>query len=309
MSAVEQWARYSIPNDFWPVAVLLILLSSFGFLGGFYYFFRMRVLENIPTSKIRSAAQGYLELIGQGQLLDGPEIIAPLTGKNCTWYSYMIQERRSSGRHNNWVTIEQGTSEELFILVDNTGQCVIDPDGAIVVPTESNTWFGTSARPSPTRHNRGGLFSSGSYRYIEKRMHPGDDLFAIGFYQSVGGANSEINHNEDIVALLKEWKTDSEQLLRKFDSNKDGRIDIKEWEVVRKAALDEIIEQHSDLASAPRMNILGQTHDRRRPFILSSVAQDSLIKRYKYYAAGLISLFFLSGTFVTWTLNVRFSGG
>ncbi len=263
ISAVSQWARYGVPDDFWPIAILSILLCISGFIGGFYYFFRLRVLENIPTSKIRSAAQGYLELIGRGQLLEGPEIIAPLTGKSCTWFSYMIQERRRSRRSNHWATIKQATSDEMFLLIDDTGQCLIDPEGASVIPSETNTWFGTSARPVPGNSYSWKISSPGRYRYIEKRMHPGDDLFAIGFYQTVGGANSEINFNADVLILLKEWKSDSKQLLNKFDRNKDSRIDMHEWELVRKAALDEVMKQHSELTAVPTANILALSYSHR----------------------------------------------
>jgi hypothetical protein len=309
MSTVSDWARYSVADDFWPVAVVSIILCAIGFFVGFYYFFRMRVLENIPTSKIRSAAQGYVELAGQGQLLEGPEIIAPLTGKTCTWYHYMIQERRRSGKNNRWVTIAEGTSEDLFLLLDDTGRCVIDPEGASVLPGETNTWYGTSPRPTPGSPGRRSLISGGNYRYTEKRMHPGDDLYAIGFYQTVGGANSEVNMSTEVVALLKEWKADSEQLLKKFDQNKDGRIDMHEWELVRKAALVEVMKQHNELMATPPVNLIGRTHDARRPYILSALPQDSLIQRYKYYAGGLITLFFIAGAFVTWIINLRYSGG
>ena len=309
MSVVSQWAQYSPPDDFWPIAILLIILSTIGFVLGFYYFIRMRVLQNIPTSKIRSAAQGYLELVGKGQLLEGPEIIAPLTGKICTWYSYTIQERRRSGKNNQWVTIDQGVSEGLFLIIDDTGKCVIDPDDASVVPSEANTWYGTSPRPVLGMPDRGKFMSGGRYRYTEKRMHPGDNLYAIGFYQTVGGANSEINMNSEVIALIREWKTDSNLLLKKFDPNKDGRIDMHEWERVRKAALEEVIMRHDEFKATPPVNLLGDTNDIRRPYILSATPQDNLINSYKYYTCGLISLFFISGSFVTWILNLRFSGG
>ena len=140
--------------------------------------------------------------------------------------------------------------------------------------------------------NRGGsLISGGRYRYIEKRMHPGDQLYAIGLYQTVGGANVEINFNADLVSLLKEWKADSEYLLRKFDKNKNGKIDMHEWEAVRKAALKKVIDQHKELTAAPPVNIMGRTRDSRRPFILSAVSQDSLINRYKYIAGAQLYYF------------------
>ena len=308
MSAVIEWARYSTPDDFWPVAVILSILCVAGFIFGFYYFTRKRILENIPTSKIRSAAQGFLELIGHGQLLEGPEIIAPLSGKTCNWYSYVIQERRRSRKKNRWVTIEQATSDELFILQDETGKCVIDPEVASIIPTDTDTWYGTTARPRSGMNRGGSLISGGRYRYIEKRMHPGDPLYAIGLYQTVGGANVEINFNADVISLLKEWKADSEYLLKKFDKDKNGKIDMHEWENVRKAALKEVIDQHKELTAAPPVNIMGRTRDSRRPFILSAVSQDSLINRYKYYSWGSIILFFVSGTALSWIVNLRFYG-
>ena len=74
---------------------------------------------------------------------------------------------------------------------------------------------------------------------------------------------------------------------------------MQEWENVRKTALNEIIDKHKEITTAPPVNLLGRTRDRRRPFILSYVSQEGLIKRYKLLSYGLISLFFTSGTFVT----------
>ena len=308
MTAVADWARYSVPDNFWPVAIILLLCCIGGFIGGFYYFMRMRVMENIPTSKIRSAAQGYLELIGEGQLMEGPEIIAPLSGKTCTWFSFEIRERRRSGRKNRWVTIEKGTSDELFLLIDETGQCVIDPEGASIVSKHSNTWYGTSPRPGQGSMRRGGLLSSGRYRYTERRMHPGEPLYAVGLYQTTGGASAQVNLNADVLALLKEWKSDSEAMLKKYDSNSDGQIDVGEWEAVRKAALAEVMTQHQEIKSIPAVNIMTQTRDRRRPYILSALPQYKLIRNYKIYSWCLIVLFFITGGILTWIINLRFYG-
>ncbi len=305
MDALVEWARYGVPDDFWPIAIALIMLTIAGFFGAFYFFSRMRVMADIPTSKIRSAAQGYLELTGHGELMEGPQIIAPLTGKVCTWYHYMIQERRRSRRKNHWVTIEKGISEELFLIIDDTGKCVVDPEGASVVPSESDTWYGSTPRPG--KSTSGNFLMGKRYRYIEKRMHPGEPLYAIGLYQTVGGADTEFNINNEVVELLKQWKKDSEYLLKNHDINGDGQIDMHEWEKVRDAALRTVMEKHQEMKTAPAVNMLSRTHDRRRPFILSSVPQEGLIKRYRLFSYGLISLFFICGTFVTWLINLRLS--
>ena len=151
MSALSEWAKFSTTDDFWMVASILILLTIFGFAGAFYFFMRKRIMEDTPTSKIRSAAQGYVELDGVGDLLEGPPIIAPLTGATCTWYSYKIEQHRRSGKNSHWSTIEKGTSEDLFLIIDDTGQCIVDPEGASVTPAEKDVWYGASSRPAVDR--------------------------------------------------------------------------------------------------------------------------------------------------------------
>ena len=307
MNALVEWVQYAAPDDFWTLAVLAVAASLAGFIGGFYYFLRKRVMENVPTSRIRSAAQGYLELIGRGVWMEGPQTIAPLTGTPCTWYGYEIEERRSSGRRTRWVTVERGVSEDLFLLVDETGQCVIDPDGASVVPTVCHTWYGTTRRPRGGSAG-GGFPGGGRYRYTEKRMHPDDPLYAIGLFSTVGGASGAFDVNTDLIALLKEWKADSEGLLARHDRNKDGKIDLREWEAVREAALGQVLANHRELRSAPPVNMLGRTHDPRRPYLLSAQPQEHMIRRYQYYTWGLLGLFFSAGAAAAWMIGLRLHG-
>lgn len=309
MSSLIEWVKQSPADDFWLAATILIVSATAGFIGAFYFFSRKRIMENTPTSKIRSAAQGYVELNGIGELLEGPPIIAPLTGRTCTWYSYQIEEHRRSGKNSRWVTVDKGTSEELFLIVDDTGQCVIDPEGASVTPTQSDTWHGHSRRPSSGPQTSGAFLSlqSGRYRYTEKRMHPKELLYAIGLFKTVGGAGGEFNTDADVRDLLKEWKQDTEALLQKFDRNKDGQIDMQEWQTVREQAYQTVMKKHSERKTEQPINLLSKTLDRRYPFILSAIPQTALIRRYYYYSVGLIVTFFAAGIFATWMINLRMS--
>src|SRR3989344_2532101 len=47
----------------------------------------IRLVEDTPTAQNRSAPQGYVELEGNGKLMDGPPIIAKLSGLPCVWGS------------------------------------------------------------------------------------------------------------------------------------------------------------------------------------------------------------------------------
>ena len=105
--------------------------------GGWWAVRRMvqaRYLLDTPTSKIRSAAQGYVEFYGiLGQTAEA-QLSAPLTGTPCLWWRYRIEEYRSSGKSRSWRTLESGSSEAWLRLSDGTGDCLIDPRGAEVRP-------------------------------------------------------------------------------------------------------------------------------------------------------------------------------
>ena len=308
-----QWVRQAPDDDFWTFAIILLLLTVGGFIGAFYFFLRKRIIEDTPTSAIRSAAQGYVELSGIGKLIDGSIIAGPLTGVSCTWYGYSIEEYRKSGKNSHWLTIEQGISEDLFLLIDDSGEAVIDPENANVTPGFTDVWYGHNRHPEPGGNRSGkinGIFSTGigRYRYTEKRMHPDDPLYAIGLFDTVGGAGTEYNSNDDVAHLLRDWKKNSEQLLSRFDKNKDGQIGMEEWQKVREAALKQIQSQHAEQKATAPVHMLSKTCDSRRPFLLSALPQSDLVKRYSIYAAALIVTFFIAGTLATWMIGVRLSG-
>lgn len=147
LAPATNWTKHSPGDDFWTFAIILILLTVGGFIGAFYFFLRKRIIEDTPTSKIRSAAQGYTELSGISKLMEGSSISGSLTNTTCTWYSYTIEQHRSSGKNSRWVTIEEGISDSLFLIDDNTGGAVIDPGKANVTPAYTDVWYGSTRQP------------------------------------------------------------------------------------------------------------------------------------------------------------------
>jgi len=300
------------PATFWFMVLVAVGIASGGFYGAFRFLRRARIIADTPTARIRSAAQGYLELEGTGELMEGEPIIAPLTGRTCTWYRYKVEKkevRHTNGRrHESWRTVTKGVSDNLFMLVDNTGQCVIDPEGAEVTPSSRDTWYGHSSRPQ-SGPARGGtnLLAMGNYRYTEERMHPADPLYAIGLFKTVGGAGDLGDTREEMNALLRTWKQDKGGLLRRFDADGDGSIDVQEWEAARKAARGEITTARSERAARAGTNLMIRPADRRRPYLLSVLPQESLVRRFRLFATGALALFFLAGGATTWVLNVRFA--
>lgn len=271
------------PGEFW-VAVLILAMFGIGLCAyGFVQLRRARMLEDTPTSRIRSAAQGYVELHGHARLLPGPEIRSPLSAERCCWWQYKIEQRRtgyrSGKRRTEWVVIDQGTSDELFLLADGTGECVVDPVGATVVPSVSRTWRGHHARPSGFPRDPGWL-QFGDYRYTERLLNHGDWLYTLGLFQTQTAIRAD-DETRDVSHLLAEWKRDQRALLQRFDSNGDGRIDMHEWEQARRAAIEAVRNRHIEHVVQPDLHVLSKPRD-RRPFILSTKTEHELTRGLRW---------------------------
>lgn len=312
MGAFQHWAKTAPADDFWIWTIILLISSIAGFFLAFKYTNSKRIIEDTPTSKIRSAAQGYLELIGHGHLMEGQPIVSPLTGSTCTWYNFKVEEHRQSGKNSNWVTIRKGISDELFLIKDETGQCIIDPEGANVTVRDKNVWHGSTANPSPglfSAPKKSGFFSGitvgKKYRYTEKLLHPGESLYAIGLYKTVGGAGASFDVNEDVRELIREWKTDSESLMKTFDTNGDGEIDLNEWQRVRDEAFKQVMKKHSHDKTLPPVHLMNKTNDKRRPFILSALEEDDLTRRLHLYSILAITAFIICGSLSTLLISAR----
>ncbi|MBW2968259.1 hypothetical protein KY362_07270, partial [Candidatus Woesearchaeota archaeon] len=73
--------------------LFLYLVIGFGFgiylfIKGFSWFRLKRMVENIPTSKIRSLAMGLVEIYGSVVLFEDKVLKSPFTGKDCVYYKY-----------------------------------------------------------------------------------------------------------------------------------------------------------------------------------------------------------------------------
>ncbi len=294
------------PGDFWFWTVASLVAAVASFAAAFHALHRARLIENMATSRVRSAAQGYVELEGFARLLPGPEIRSPLSGARCCWWRYRIERRetvwRNGRRSSDWRTIESGTSDELFVLADATGACVVDPDGASVHPSLKRQWRGTHRRPQRIPDQTPWL-QWGDYRYSEQLLQVGDPLYALGWFRTQS-AHLEIDEAADLAALLREWKADQQALLARFDANRDGQIDLREWEAVRRSALEQVRSAHVERTLDPDIHVLCRPPD-RRSYLLSTLSQHALARSLRLRGAlGLIAALPV-GSFGLFALTVR----
>ncbi|MGE0559374.1 MAG: GIDE domain-containing protein [Burkholderiales bacterium] len=247
----------------WPWALLAMAgVSFFAWLGNFR---RYRQIHDLPTSKIVSAAQGYVELLGRGDLLDGTPVISKLGGRPCCWYRYKVEERRSD---NKWQTIDEGTSVAHFLLVDDSGACVVSPEGAEVVTSDHRTWY------------------QDPYRHTEWLLPPKDVLYALGEFTTHGRqTGNAAEERAEVSALIANWKEDMAGLHKRFDLDQDGTIDLKEWELARLQAVREVRKQQAEQAH----KLIEGVHLLRKPrdgrlFLLANEMPDRLGRRYWWWS-------------------------
>jgi hypothetical protein len=306
-------------NEFWWGAALTLLAVGVCAWQSLRHLGHQRLIENTPRSLIRSAAQGYVELQGHATLLEGEPIFATLSGAQCVWFCYRVERKERTPNHRGqaqtrWRTVDRGVSEHLFALVDPTGSCVIDPDGAHVTASLRNCWYGHTPQPPRIPAVTGwtrwlGLAAlARSYRYTEERIAIGAPLYALGMFRSHTGVMPGPDATE-VAALLREWKRDQIALKRRFDANQDSVIDDLEWATARRAAADELANAAPCSALPPAVDTLVDTHDAQRPFLISAATEETLARRAQWQGLLFGSLAFAGGALLVWGIAVRLSLG
>ncbi|MCG6868251.1 MAG: E3 ubiquitin ligase family protein [Gammaproteobacteria bacterium] len=305
------------PGVFWLAEGLALGLMLVALYIGFHYLRRARYIEDIPTSRIRSAHQGYVEIVGMGEALDGQPILAPLSRRQCLWYRFTVQERpvSASGRERSvgWRSLHSGQSDGIFAIRDGTGECIVDPEGADVTTTHTRRWTGNSPWPEFTPEESdslldrflGGLFSMGmeTYRYTESLLLPGETVYALGTFRTQGtGYQTDVK--EEISATLRAWKRDP-QRMRSFDADGDGRVDIQEWERARSAARQQVMIERVRRREVLVTHVMKNPKDSGLPYLLSAESEFGLVRRYRAWGGLGTTTFLVVFVLAAWALGVR----
>lgn len=260
----------------WLVCVGLI--SGISFIAWVGNLRRNRAIADMPTSRVASAAQGYVELYGPA--VNEAEFFAQgrMGSMPCVWYRYITYKKNTDGE---WYEIARGASDTIFALDDGSGRCLIDPDHAEVLTTHSRTWL------------------DGEYKHVEEQLRASDSIYVLGEFCTVGGADTNLNVKEDVSALLAEWKRDQSALLKRFDLNGDGRIDLQEWELARRAAVRDVEKQHRELRARPGVHVV-RAPQSGQLYLLSNLSPEQLKIRYVRWGWVHLLTFFAAGSGAVW---------
>ncbi|MBI3432253.1 MAG: hypothetical protein HY018_08605 [Hydrogenophilales bacterium] len=243
----------------WQISFALIGLTSFW--AWFANLKRYRTVADTPTSRIASAPQGYIELVGRGCQPPGDGLVSPVSGLPCLWYRYRI-ERKNGDR---WEYVESGTSHDTFGVSDGSGQVLVDPEGAEIL----------------TSHKQ--VSNAGGYRKTEWTLIESEPIYVIGEHVTLGGPNAVLDKKADLATLLAEWKQDKTALLARFDADRDGEISLDEWERARQAASDEVDRTHLDIRMKDGIHLVRKpAHG--RPYLIANREVTALVRHFRLWS-------------------------
>jgi hypothetical protein len=177
-------------NELAILSLLAIAGGLYFFVSGFRLLARKRLLLTTPTSKIRSAALGLVEVNG---VAAGPYTMpAPITGKPCFLYHTTVWQQRE-GKNVEWDKIADETLHLPFFIDDSTGQLLVEPLGADLdlhrdfreeyAPSFFSSNF-LNPEDVPPRVSvflsRHGIVPARRVRIEERSIKPEDALFVAG---------------------------------------------------------------------------------------------------------------------------------
>lgn len=175
-----------------PLPDELMLLSAVAIAGGLYFFIRgfpllarKRLVLNTPTSRIRSASLGLVEISG---VATGPYTLpAPISSVPCFLYCTTAWIQSDDNKTHEWKIVAEETLHVPFFLNDGTGQLLVNPRGAELDlhrdfrQTYSDSIISPHAPPRVSNFlARHGATETSKIRIEERCIKPNDMLFVVG---------------------------------------------------------------------------------------------------------------------------------
>ncbi|MBI4984293.1 MAG: hypothetical protein HZC24_02800 [Rhodocyclales bacterium] len=230
---------------------------------------RARAIDDTPTSKVASAAQGYVELNGSGRALEGPPVTSPCGHVACLWYRFLVEARQN----DRWVTESSGESDVSFLLDDGTGECLVDPAGAEILTTRKDCW------------------TEGNRRYTEWLLLAREALYVLGRFQTRSCEELELNRDEAVKHLLADWKRNPQELRKRFDLDGNGEVDLREWELARAEARREVEQMQREARQRSDLHLMRMPEDGRL-YLISALSPERLARRYRWWSLAHLVIFF-----------------
>ncbi|MDA9935359.1 E3 ubiquitin ligase family protein [Candidatus Marinimicrobia bacterium] len=214
----NNFVRYSssigqIAKDGGLFGVLLLCAGLYMFYNSLKNLKLKRLIENVPTSKMRSVAMGLVELKGKIEVSD-KVLEDPFDKKKCVFWRVHIEERVKRGKHGRWITRHKAKGQVPFFISDESGSVLIKLEGANMDDVKRDSQYETALLfsdklPLNVRNycnkNRirfRGLF--GGKKRMRCRMtylEPNDNIYVLGHARPL--LQKEIKNSKSVTAAIE----------------------------------------------------------------------------------------------------------
>ncbi|PYV76012.1 MAG: hypothetical protein DMG96_15385 [Acidobacteria bacterium] len=118
----------SRPENLLLFATVGAIAGAYWFIKGFRLLQRKRLVLNTPTSKVRSASMGLVEISG---LATSPYVMtSPLKQARCYYYRSVAWQLKQQGKNSTWEKVAEEILHVPFYLDDDSAKVLVDPRGA-----------------------------------------------------------------------------------------------------------------------------------------------------------------------------------
>jgi len=267
-AAIHFSVAVSYAGRFNPWLWLVLLLAVSSFLFWMMAYRRQRIIDDVPTSTIAGAAQGYVELRGIAAPSAGNSLTGQLTRIPCVWYRFVATDATDP---NEKRVADFGSRSVPFVLRDRTGECLVDPGQAEVVCDRCQSWV------------KEGM------EYQEWSIRVGDLVYAIGHFSS-GGKDAERYLLVQAGHTLAAQERDKKDYVARYDADGDGTVERAELAAAREALRRDAEQRYTRQGG---VHTLGPSPD-GRPFLVLNADSRSPARRYRWLALIHLLIFFAS---------------
>ncbi|MBI5787487.1 MAG: hypothetical protein HZA78_01335 [Candidatus Schekmanbacteria bacterium] len=216
-----------------------------------------RLIEDLPTSRLKSMSLGLVEV--KGRVHPVFQIKTPFTDIPCAYYRYRVMEYRKREDDGTWVPILEGDSSQYtFLVEDDSGYALVLPKDAEADLAYHAVFQSDSSKNPPPDHIV--EFLSGRHSSVkdwisrkvikveEACLKEEQTIYLLGYAQSWKITQDSVEAKQ-IERLM--WHKEITRLkkdgtrLKEFDSNQDGKIDAREWETAKKKTAVQVKEKFS----------------------------------------------------------------
>jgi hypothetical protein len=228
-------------------SLFFLLAGGSATLYGAQQYLLCQKIANTPTSKVRSAAAGLVELLGKAKCKD--DMASPISKAKSIYWHISAEYYHSGRRNSGWRNFYAKSSSNQFYLEDDTGRMLIEPkDAEVRIPSDyscqghlsDKALFGLLPQKQldkkvldwlesdPTAKAAFNAHGGSDLKVTESFIAEGDTLYVLGSAEPLPSAASAVREENLIVK-----KNNIDKIMFISDSGENKFLDgMRFWSVV-----------------------------------------------------------------------------